>query len=272
MIDIFSPLLKLLGYQFFQYALIGGALATLACAWIGLFLILRKESMIVDGLAHTAFGGIAIGVFFAINPLLPALIVSSIAVLAISYMRKKGLAQSDSAIAVMLALGFSTGLIIISLAGGFNVELFSYLFGSILTISYNDLVIVSVLSISVLLFLSIFYKELLCIAFDEESSRLTGIPVEIISTAFNIMVAVTIVVSIKIIGIILVVALIVIPALSALQLHLSFKKTMVATVILGIIGVVSGLFLSAVYDVATSGIIVFAMLGVFLISALIGRR
>jgi len=132
--------------------------------------------------------------------------------------------------------------------------------------------IVSILSISVLLFLSIFYKELLCIAFDEESSRLTGIPVEIISTAFNIMVAVTIVVSIKIIGIILVVALIVIPALSALQLHLSFKKTMVATVILGIIGVVAGLFLSAVYDVATSGIIVFAMLGVFLISALIGRR
>jgi len=272
MIDLLPALLKLLGYQFFQYALIGGVLATLACAWIGLFLILRKESMIVDGIAHTAFGGIAIGVFFSINPILPALLISAIAVLGISYMRKKGLAQSDSAIAVMLALGFSTGLIIISLAGGFSVELFSYLFGSILTISYADLIIVSALSISALLFLSIFYKELLCISFDEESSRLTGIPVEVISTAFNIMVAVTIVVSIKIIGIILVIALIVIPALSALQLRLSFKKTMAATVILGITGVVAGLFLSAAYDVATSGVIVFALLGMFIISALIGRR
>ncbi len=272
MIDLLPDLLKLLGYQFFQYALIGGVLATLACASIGLFLILRKEAMIVDGIAHTAFGGIAIGVFFSINPILPALLISSIAVLSISYMKKKGLAQSDSAIAVMLALGFSTGLIIISLAGGFNVELFSYLFGSILYDRLHRPLIVSVLSVSVLLFLSIFYKELLCITFDEQSSKLTGIPVELISTAFNLMVAITIVVSIKIIGIILVIALVVIPALSALQLHLSFKKTMAATVMLGIAGVVSGLFLSAVYDVATSGVIVFALVGMFIIAALVGRR
>ena len=85
MIDFLPALLKLLGYQFFQYALIGGVLATLACAWIGLFLILRKESMIVDGIAHTAFGGIAIGVFFSINPILPALLISAIAVLGISH-------------------------------------------------------------------------------------------------------------------------------------------------------------------------------------------
>ena len=140
-IDIF----RLFGFQFFQNALLGGTIVALACAWVGLFLILRKEAMIGDGIAHTAFGGIALGLFLGINPILTALLVSILAVLGISYMRKRGLAQSDSAIAVMLAVGFSTGLIIISLAGGFNVELFSFLFGSILTIDQTDLIIVSIL-------------------------------------------------------------------------------------------------------------------------------
>ena len=122
LIDIF----RLLGFQFFQNALLGGTIAGFACAWVGLFLILRKEAMIGDGIAHTAFGGIALGLFLGINPLLTSLLVSILAVLGISYMRRKGLAQSDSAIAVMLAVGFSAGLIIISLAGGFNIELFMH--------------------------------------------------------------------------------------------------------------------------------------------------
>jgi zinc transport system permease protein len=266
-----SGLPDLLGYQFFQYALIGGTIATLACAWIGLFLVLRKEAMIVDGVAHTAFGGIALGLFLGVTPLVPALAVSIIAVLAITYMRRKGLAQSDSAIAVMLALGFSTGLIVISLAGGFNVELFTYLFGSILTISQTDLMLITGLSVFIIAFMLVFYKELLAITFDEGSSRLTGIPVEALSLAFNLMVAVTIVVTIKIIGIILVVALVVIPALSALQFRLSFRKTMLASMAIGVASMISGLFLSALYNVATSGVIVFAAVGIFLASAVYNR-
>lgn len=263
---------RLFGYQFFQYAVIGGMLAALACAWVGLFLILRKEAMIGDGIAHTAFGGIAIGLFLGINPVLTALLVSVLAVLGISYMRKKGLAQSDSAIAVMLALGFSTGLIVISLAGGFNVELFSYLFGSILTISRSDLVIVAVLGVSTILFLGIFYKELLSITFDEEASRLTGIPVTPLSMGFNLLVAVTIVLSIKVIGIILVVALMVLPGLSALQLNLSFKGTITTAIALGMSSVLAGILLSAVYKgLATSGVIVFTAVGIFLLTVIYGR-
>jgi zinc transport system permease protein len=186
-------------------------------------------------------------------------------------MRRKGLAQSDSAIAIMLALGFSTGLIVISLAGGFNVELFSYLFGSILTISQADLLLTASLSIFIIAFMLFFYKELLAITFDEGASKLTGIPVVALSLAFNIMVAVTIVVTIKIIGIILVVALVVIPALSALQFRLSFRKTMLASMVIGVVSVVSGLFLSAIYNVATSGVIVFAAVGIFLASAAYNR-
>jgi len=262
---------RLLGYQFFQYALIGGMVAALACSLVGLFLILRKEAMIGDGIAHTAFGGIAIGLYLGIYPLVTALVVSVVSVLAISYMRKKGLAQSDSAIAVVLALGFSTGLIIISLADGFNVELFSYLFGSILTIDSSDLLVVAALGIISITFIGLFNKELLSITFDEDASRLMGIPVGPLSTAFNILVAVTIVLSIKVIGIILVTALLVLPGLTALQLDLSFRYTSVSSVCFGIASVVIGIMFSAIYDVATAGVIVFTSVGLFLFVAIYRR-
>jgi zinc transport system permease protein len=256
--------LQLLGYKFFQNALIGGGLAALACALIGLFIILRKESMIGDGVAHLSFGGIALGLFLGVNPLLTALVTAVVGVLAISYMRKHGLAQSDSAIAVMLAVGFSTGLILISLSGGFNVELFSYLFGSILTISNVDLTIIAGLSLTSLLLIGIFYKELLSITFDEEASRMTGIPVGLLENVFSVLVAVTIVLSIKVVGMILVVALLVLPGLTALQLGLSFKRTAIAAVSVGVFCVISGVFASALFNVATSGVIVFVLVSVFL--------
>ncbi len=262
---------RLLEFQFFQFALIGGIIAALVTSWVGLFLILRKEAMIGDGIAHTAFGGIALGLFLGIEPLYTALLVSIFSVMGISYMRRKGLDNSDAAIAVMLAVGFSTGLIIISLAGGFNVELFSYLFGSILTIDQFDLMIVSILGIFTLLFLGFFYKELLSITFDEESSRLMGIPVNTLTFGFNILVATTIALSIKVIGIILVVALMVLPGLSALQFKRSFKVTMIITIAIGILSVVTGIFLSAIYDVATAGVIVLTSAGFFL-SAVIYQR
>lgn len=260
-------LFKLLGYRFFQFALLGGVIAALACALVGLFIILRKESMIGDGIAHTSFGGIAIGLYLQIQPLLTALILSIFSVLAISYMRRKGLAQSDSAIAVMLAVGFSSGLIIISLAGGFNVELFSYLFGSILTIDQIDLMLISGLGAFSLIFIGVFYKELLSITFDEQASRLMGVPINTLSLAFNVLVAVTIVLSIKVVGMILVVALLVLPGLSALQLNLSFKYTALASITFGVVSVLFGVFLSAIYDVATSGVIVFTAVAFFIFAA-----
>jgi len=258
---------NLLGYQFFQYALLGGIISAFACAWIGFFLILRKESMIGDGVAHTAFGGIALGVLLGIDPVLTALGVSILAVLGISYMKRKGFAQSDAAIAVMLAIGFSSGLIIISIAGGFNVELFSYLFGSILTINKADLLIVGCLGVVTILFLGFFHKEIIAMTFDEESTRLMGIPVDKLAIGFNILVAVTITLSIKVIGIILVVALLVLPGLTALQLNLSFRGSTAAAIIFGTTSVVIGIVLSALYDVASSGVIVFTAAGIFMFAA-----
>ncbi|MBD3170924.1 metal ABC transporter permease [Candidatus Bathyarchaeota archaeon] len=268
---MYNYLLNLLNYRFFQNALIGGSVSALACSLIGLFVILRQESMIGDGVAHVSFGGIAIGLFLDINPLYTALIVSIIAVLGISYMRKQGLAESDSATAVILAVGFSTGLIIISLAGGFNVELFSFLFGSILTISRQDMTMISILGIVSLVMVTVFYKELLSITFDAQASRLMGIPVGLLNNIFNILVAVTVVLSIKVVGMILVTALLVLPGLTALQLDSGFRATAIMSVIFGVFGVVFGIFASAVLDVATSGVIVFTLVSVF-ITVSLGSR
>jgi zinc transport system permease protein len=259
--------ISLLSYRFFQYALLGGSVAALVCALVGLFVILRKESMIGDGVAHISFGGIAIGLFLGVNPLLTALVVAISGVLAISYMRHHGLAQSDAAIALMLAVGFSTGLIFISLAGGFNVDLFSFLFGSILTIGTSDLIIITSLSLVSLIIVGVFYKELLSVTFDEEASRLMGIPVGLLSTVLNVLVAMTIVLSIKVVGMILVSALLVIPGLTALQLGMSFRDTLISAILFGVIGVVIGIFASALLNVATSGVIVFTLVAFFLIIA-----
>jgi zinc transport system permease protein len=265
-IMIVLSLLDLLGYRFFQNALLGGVIAAAACAAVGLFLILKKEAMIGDGIAHTAFGGIALGLLLGVNPLLSALGVSVLAVFGVSYMRRKNVAPSDSAIAVMLALGFSFGLIVISVVRGFNVELFSYLFGSILTIDGFDLLVVSLLGVFVLVFLVFFRRELLAMVFDEDDSRVMGIPTNVLSLAFDLLVAATIVLSIKVIGTVLVVALLVLPGLSALQLGLSFRKTILTAVGFSIISTVLGILFSASFDVATSGLIVFIAVLLFLLT------
>jgi len=164
----------------------------------------------------------------------------------------------------MLSVGFSTGLILISLAGGFNVELFSYLFGSILAISQSDLAVVSLLGAATILVIGVFYKELISVTFDAEASRLMGVPVGALEVLLNVLVAVTIVLSIKVVGMILVAALLVLPGLTALQMELSFRWSLVAAALISVSCVVVGVFASAVFDVATSGVIVFTLVSVYL--------
>lgn len=261
-----ANIIDLFSYQFFQNALIGGVIASVACASVGLFLVLKKEAMIGDGLSHTAFGGIALGLFLGINPLLTALGVSLLAVFTISYMRRKKIAPTDSAIAVMLAMGFSTGLIVISIAGGFNVDLFSYLFGSILTIDSMDLALISMLGSAVLLFVGIFRRELLSMVFDEEDSRIMGVPTRRLSIIFDLLVAITIVLSIKVIGTILVVALLVLPGLCALKLNLSFRSTIITAISFSVLSTLLGTIFSAVFKLAPAGVIVFVLVFFFFVT------
>jgi len=262
-----DEIIGLLGYRFFQYALLGGALVAISCAVIGLFIVLRKESMIGDSVAHTAFGGIAIGILLGVEPILTALIFAVVSVLLIAYMRSRDLANSDAAMAVTLAAGFSLGLIVVSVADGFTVDLFSYLFGSILTIDTFELTIIALLAMISLGVIALLYKELLSITFDEQAARLNGVPVTTLATAFNILVAVTIVISIKVVGIILVAALLVLPGITSLQLGLSFKRTLLASIVFALVTIILGIFVSSLFDVATSGVIVFTGVGIFILVA-----
>ncbi|MCS3923356.1 metal ABC transporter permease [Methanosalsum natronophilum] len=271
---VFEPLLgdlpQLLRMPFFQMALIGGCLVSIICSIMGLFLVLRQESMIGDSVAHTAFGGIALGLLLGIDPILTAMVISVLALLAISYMRSKGIAQSDSAMAIMLAGGFSLGLIIISIAGGFTVAIMDYLFGSILTITWSDMLLIGILAVVVILVVILLYKELVAITFDERASRMNGIPVSAISIVFNILMGITIVLSIKVVGIILVVALLVLPALTALQFQLSFRNTIIYSIMFGLISMITGIIVSGMMDVAAAGVIVFT--GILIFLAVTGYR
>ena len=276
-----NGLLELLEYGFFQRALMGGAMAAVACAIVGVFILLRKEAMVGHGIAHVSFGGVAIGVYMVslgiyvgsedTFPLVTALLVSVAAMLAITTLRRRGIAESDAAIAMVSAMGFALGIIIISMADGFSVDLFSFLFGNVLTITWQELALTLVLGTVIVLFVLVFYKELLSITFDESAARLSGLPVRGLGIAFDVLVAFTIVMSIKVVGIILVSALLAIPGITAFQLRLSFRGTMLAAVAFGVMAVVLGIFLSAIYEVATSGLIVVVSLALLGIAALYVR-
>ena len=267
----FSDIPSLFGYQFMQYALVGGMLAAATCAAIGLFMLLRREALIGEGIAHVSFGGIALGLFIGVYPIYTALLLAVIATLSITWLRRKGIANSDAAIGIVVAFGLSLGLVLLSLSGGFNVDLFSYLFGSILTIDLQDLTISAALAIGVLAFLGALHKEVLSITFDEKAARVSGIPVEGITIAFNILVALTVALSIKIIGILLVTALLILPGVAAMQLRLSFRGTMAFAVAASAVSVMVGVVISAAVDVATSAVIIFVSMAVAAITAIYSR-
>jgi zinc transport system permease protein len=256
-------------YEFFQRAFLGGICAALLCSVLGVFVVLRRASLIGEGLSHLAFGGIALGLFLAIYPLYAAFAFALLGTLIIYVLNRKKVVYSETAIGLIFSFGLAFGAVLASLAGGFNVDLFSYLFGSILTITNSDLVTIVILTSVVLAFVVVFYKELVHLTFDEQGARLAGIPVMKFELAFNLMVALTVIVSIKIVGSLLVSALLIIPAASAMQFSKSFRGTLLIAMDLGILAVVSGLLVSFAYDVSTGGIIVLLSLAVFVICALV---
>lgn len=267
----FSDIPSLFGYQFMQYAIVGGTLAAATCAAIGLFMLLRREALIGEGIAHVSFGGIALGLFIGVYPVYTALLLSVIATLFITWLRRRGIANSDAAIGIVVAFGLSLGLVLLSLSGGFNVDLFTYLFGSILTIDTQDLLTSVGLAAGVLVFLLVLHKEVLSITFDEKAARVSGIPVEKINFAFSILVALTVALSIKIIGILLVTALLILPGVAAMQLRLSFRGTMLFAIAASVISVAAGVTISAVVNVATSAVIIFVAMAVAAITTVYSR-
>lgn len=249
-------IIQILQYAFIQKAFIAGSFVAITCSSLGLFLVLRKMSLIGDGLSHVSFGAIAVGLFFGLYSFyitLPVVILASILILKIS---EKARVYGDAAIGIVSAVGIAGGVILASFSNGFNVDLFSYLFGNILAISTEEMVLSIVVSLVVLLVVNFFYWELFSTTFDEEYAKTTGIKTDFINILLTVLTAITVVLSIKVVGIMLVSALLILPAVTALQISKKFKTTLVLGGIFSLLSVVLGIVVSFVFDLPPGATIV----------------
>ncbi len=255
-------------FELFQYSFIvrgleAGILIGLIAPLIGIFLVLRRYSLIADTLAHVSLAGVAIRLLLRINPLWTALGASALSSIAIERLRTSKKIYGETALSIFLSGSLALAIVLIGLAHGFSVDLFSYLFGSIVTVQQTDIYIIFGLSVLIALSIFLFYKELVYIAFDEEAASVSGLPVKLFNTLFVLLAAIVISISIPIIGILLISALLVIPTITALQLKQSFKMTLFWAELISVFSVVSGIFISYYLDISSGGTIVLIMLLIF---------
>ncbi len=263
MFDIFH-------YGFMVRAFIaGGAIAVIA-PLIGTFLVMRRFSLFADSLSHVALAGVAIGIITGLYPVATAVGACVIAAFFIERLRSKQKIYGDAALSLFLSGSLAVALVLISLAHGFNVNLFSYLFGSVAAVEQIDVYIILGLTVVVLISLLGFYKQLLFISFDEEAAQVSGIQVKTMNFILMTLAAVTVALSMRIVGILMVGALMVIPVLAALQIAKSFQRTLIYSVIFSVISVFAGLFLSYEYDIIAGGAIVLLALLIFFVMLFVG--
>ena len=251
-----------LSYGFMQKALIAGIAVGLICSFMGTFLVLRRYSLFGDGIAHVAFGGISVGLFLGVFPLWTAFIVSIFGGLGLQKLRQSTKISGDSAVAVVLVSGLAVGVILVSASGGFSVDLFSFLFGSILLISNEDTIMILGISAGIIATLTIMQKQFLHLTFNEEQAKLVGLRTTLLNYAFVVFASITVVTSMRLVGILLISALIVIPNISAMMFGKGFKKTVIISMIISVISVVSGILVSYFLNVAPSGTIVVIAVGI----------
>jgi zinc transport system permease protein len=261
-------IVEFLKYGFVQRALLAGCFIALLCSNLGVFLVLRRFSLIGDGLAHATFGSVAIALLLRMSPIYVSIPIVMVCALGILRLTERFRVYGDAAIGVVSSLGIAVGVLISSIAGGFNVDLFSYLFGSILSIGVSEVVISAVLSVVVLFVLSFFYHDLLSITFDEETAKASGVNAGRINSLFVLLTAVTVVLSMKVVGIMLISALLILPAVTALQLSKSFRSTMVIASLSAVTSVISGIVISFYADLPTGATIVMANFSFFILGLL----
>lgn len=263
-------------YDFMRYSFISGLIVGLIAPLLGTFIVVRRLSLIADALSHVALGGIAFGVYISsifnivINPVLSGVIFSVIGSLGIEKLRGLYKHYSEIAIPIIMSLGIALSVLFLSLANGFNQDLFGYLFGSISAVSFSDLILISIIGVIVLVFVFLLYKEMFFISFDEEYAGVMKLS-KYIHIIFIILVALVISASMRIVGILLVSAMMTLPVASAMRITSSFKQLMLVSIIFGEISVITGLFLGFHLDISPGGTIVLVSILILLITLLLNR-
>lgn len=255
---------EILQYSFMQRALLSGAVVAATCSVVGLFLVLRRQSLFGDALSHVAFGGIAVGLFTNIYPLWTALVVSVLASFGITKLRQSTKIPPDAAVAVMLSSGLAVGIVLIGLAGGFSLDLESFLFGSILLIGMQDQIMILLLSAAVLLIVFKLHRQLMYVAFSEDQARVSGINVNRLNYLFIGLASLAVIASLRLVGVLLISSLIVIPNITAVMFGKGFKKTSLISIIIAVSSVLIGIVISYVANLAPGGTIVLVTIFVLL--------
>jgi len=263
-------MLEILQYEFMRNALIAGLLASIACGIVGAYVVVKRIVFISGGISHASFGGIGAGYFFGISPILGAVIFSLLSAVSIGIISIKT-KREDASIGILWSFGMALGILFIGMSPGYAPDLFSYLFGNILTVPSSDLLIMLILDLVIIIVVFAFYKELLAISFDEEYAKSAGIPADRIYLILLCLVAITVVLLIRVVGIILVIALLTIPAAAAVQFVKNLKSMMILSVIFGIIFTTSGLFLSYIFDIASGATIIMVSVVAFVLCSISGK-
>ena len=257
-------IIEALSYGFMQKALIAGIAVGLICSFMGTFLVLRRYSLFGDGIAHVAFGGISVGLFLGVFPLWTAFIVSIFGGIGLQKLRQSTKISGDAAVAVVLVSGLAVGVLLVSSSGGFSVDLFSFLFGSILLISNEDTIMILAISSGIIATLLVLQKQFLHLTFNEEQAKLVGLRTTLLNYAFVILASITVVTSMRLVGILLISALIVIPNITAMMFGKGFKKTVCISMGISVISVIGGILLSYFLNLAPSGTIVIITVGILI--------
>lgn len=264
-------MLEIFQYSFMIRAFLAGLMIAIIAPLIGNFLVVRRFSLIADTLSHVALSGVAIGLLLKTQPLLVTIVVTTIAAIAIEKLRSSKNIPGEAVLAMFLPGGLALSIVLISLANGFNANLFSYLFGSITTVTESDLWLTLGLGIITLATVAFFYKKLLFASFDEESAKVSGISVGFINTILIVLTAITVSLSMRVVGILLIGALMVIPVVTGMQLGRSFLQSIYYSLGFALIAVVVGLFASYYLNLPAGGAIVLLSLGIFGTVALLKR-
>lgn len=249
--------MDLLHYTFFQHALLGSLLASIACGIIGTYIVTRRLVFISGGITHASFGGVGLGLFTGVSPILSAAVFSVLSAFGVEWLSKRKDMREDSAIAVFWTFGMAVGIIFSFLSPGFAPDLSSYLFGNILTINRADLWMLGILSVVLAVFFSLFIRSIVCIAFDREFARSQKIPVERFEYLLMMLIALTIVSCLRMVGIVLAISLLTIPQMTANLFTYSFKKIIWLSIAIGFLSCLGGLFISYHWKVPSGASIIF---------------
>lgn len=267
-----------MNFEFMRNALISGVLIGFLAPVLGVFVAVRRMSVIADALSHITLSGVALSLllgkhlnfFSGLNPIYLGISFSVAGSLGVEQLRKIYRHYQDMAVPITLSAGVGLGVVFISLANGFNVDLYSYLFGSIVAITRSDMYTVLVTAIFVLTVILLFYKELFSLSFDEENAQINGIPSRRVNLIFTVLLALVIASSMRIVGILLVSSLIILPVAASMKVAHSFKQTFFYSILFAQSSVLSGLYVSYLWDLAPGGTIV--IMALLILCTVIGYK